>query len=185
MPNEASQQVFDSYEYKMLKSERFIFLDENNIELSKSSNSKLSKDVVLDEKLKLNLSELRNKFDNLNITYEEILDFYKKVYSKQSFYKNVMISYNVKQINLESKKDNYSKRIKLIMDKNKNINDFIKSNSKVENTFKKFLNFSKKVDDEKIFDYDHLQSQNNKDFYMKCERLINIIKSFFEFFTSR
>ena len=96
-----------------------------------------------------------------------------------------MISYNFKQINLESKKDNYSKRIKLIMDKNKNINDFIKSNSKVENTFKKFLNFSKKVDDEKIFDYDHLQSQNNKDFYMKCERLINIIKSFFEFFTSR
>ena len=166
----------------MLKTDKFIILDENNTEiLSKTSNSKSSKDQGTAENLKLHLSELKSKFDNLNINYEEVFDFYKKVSSKQSFYKNVMMNYNIKQINLESQKDNYSKRINFIIKKQKNMNDFMNSNSKIEIILKRFLQFSETIQTEKKYEFEYLQSQNNKDFYKKCELLINIIKSFFEF----
>ena len=184
MANKGCKEVFDSDEYKMLKTDRYIILDENNTELlSKTSSSKSGKDFIEDT-VKINLSVLKSKFENLNITYEEIFDFYKKVSSKQNFYKNVIMTYNVKQINLESQKDNYSKRINNIVTKHKNINYLMKTNSKVENIMKKFLNLSHKTQIEKSYNFDYLQSQNIKDFYKKCERLINTIKTSFEFFCS-
>ena len=149
MANKGCKEVFDSDEYKMLKTDRYIILDENNTELmSKTSSSKSGKDFMEDT-VKINLSVLKSKFENLNITYEEIFDFYKKVSSKQNFYKNVIMTYNVKQINLESQKDNYSKRINDIVTKHKNINYLMKTNSKVENIMKKFLNLSHKTEIEK------------------------------------
>ena len=103
MAKKGCKEVFDSDEYKMLKTDRYIILDENNTELlSKTSSSKSGKDFIEDT-VKINLSVLKSKFENLNITYEEIFDFYKKVSSKQNFYKNVIMT--KRQQNIVKKKE--------------------------------------------------------------------------------
>ena len=81
---------------------------------------------------------------------------------------------------LESKKDQYSKRITEIVTKNyKNISEIIKSNSRIEASLKKFNSLNAKPEKEEN-KYEFEINYNNKGFMKKCENLIQEISSFLD-----
>ena len=85
----------------------------------------------------------------------------------------------MKQINLETKKDKYSKRVNEIIAKNyKNIDDLIKSNSKIEHFIKKFELKLFREPEEPTYIFDLKNS--NKEFYKKCNNLVDEIRSFIQ-----
>jgi hypothetical protein len=165
----------------MLKTQRFI-INEENENLNKTSVSKTSKSGHSEElKIKINLSEIKAKFDNLDLTFNQLYDLSKKISSKQNFYHNFIMTFNQKEINLEEKRDNYSTRINSILNRNyKNLDDLIKSNSKVQNLLKKFQNFSLKNEIRKMYEFPLKSFQMKTEFYGNIQKTFTLIKSFFE-----
>jgi hypothetical protein len=140
---------------------------------------------------KIYLKEIKEKFENLDIDYNDLMSIYSKINYKTSFYHTNMINLNMKIINFEGKKDKYRGEVKEIMSKNyKNFNDLVQNNSRFENfmlgmkkeillnkdhqmskRFKKDLN-NILSDDRNFFDY--------KSQYNKLHNFMSIIKSFLE-----
>lgn len=142
------------------------------------------------EKCKIYLKDLKEKLDCLDMDFDTMFNFYTKIINKTNFFHNHMISFNFKQISLESKKDQYTKNVKQIIEKNsKNIEDLIKFNPKFQNLLK-ILNLDIKNDNftrivqEKIGNLDFISKVNlNKyeDFYIKCQKYFSDLKTFNEF----
>jgi hypothetical protein len=44
----------------------------------------------------INMSEIKSKFENLNLEFEELFDFHTKVLNKRQFNRSLMINYNLK-----------------------------------------------------------------------------------------
>ena len=165
----------------MLKSQKFV-INEENENLNKTTVSKASKSINSEEqKYKTNLSDVKAKFDNLDITFNQLYDLSKRISSKQNFYHNFIMTFNQKEISLEEKRDNYSSRISSILNKNyKNLDDLIKSNSKVQNLLKKFQNFTLKNETRKLYEFPMKLSQMKTEFYGNIQKTFTLIKSFFE-----
>ena len=92
-----------------------------------------------------------------------------------------MTKYNIKQIRLESGRESYSKRIQGLVSKHyKNLDDLIKSNSKVEALMNKFqcMNYNYQKES-KMYSFDN-KNVDNRDFFEKCSKLIYEVKSFLD-----
>lgn len=82
---------------------------------------------------RLSLSELKDKFEHLNLTREALFEYHSKINNKINFYRNTLINYNNKQIQLENKKDKCFVKVKEIVNKDyKNFEDLINNNSRFE-----------------------------------------------------
>ena len=65
------------------------------------------------KKRKMLLSEIKKQFDELTLTYEEVNNYYSKMISAEKFTRQTMTNLNKKQIELETKKEKYSKKVLL------------------------------------------------------------------------
>ena len=176
-PKDATRMLYESQEYNVFISEKYI-IDES---IRNNSPKKIKFSSTDEFKSKINLSEIKKKFDNLNIEYDDIFDLYSKITNKQTFNHNIMMKYNIKQIRLESAREAHSKRIQALVSKHyKNLDDLIKNNSKVEALMNKFqyMNYSYQKEI-KTYSF-HENNVDNRDFFDKCSKLIYEVKSFFD-----
>jgi hypothetical protein len=137
------------------------------------------------------IKEINEKFQDLDIQYDDLISIYSKINYKTSFYHTNMINLNMKIINLESKKDNYKEEVQKIMSHNyQNFNDLVQNNSRFENFMvgmKKEILLSRNIlmtqrfkkdmnkilsDDTKFIDY--------KSQYYKLHNFMSTMKSFLE-----
>jgi len=162
----------------------------SNANFYNSANITSNKVNSVKEKCKIFLKDLKQKLDNLDMSFDSMNNFYTKIINKTNFFHNHMINFNFKQISLESKKDQYTKRVKQIIESNsKNIEDLIKFNPKFKNLLN-ILNLDIKNDNfiklvkEKIGKTDFISKVNlNKyqEFYKKCQKYSSDLKTFNEF----
>lgn len=133
----------------------------------------------------INISELKQKFENLDITFEEIYNFYTKLNSQIAHYQNTMMTFNQKQINLETKKDMYTDKVKEILRKNyKNFDELVKNNSRFNNFMKDYQDkIKKEIELEKNGKFLNIPKNPTEysKFYLKCSNVISEFKAFFEF----
>lgn len=165
-----------SEDYKNFQYSKIIIVDDNNNVVNIDANiSKDDKNMI-----KINQKILLEKFKSLNISFDELNEFYSRLITKTTFYHNNMTFFNLKVINLEGKKENYTKSVKQILARNyQNFEDLVKSNSK-------FANFITKYGREKNVDYwKTIEISPNypmffSDFYGKCDNVLVTIKVFIE-----
>ena len=94
------------------------------------------------KKRKMLLSEIKKQFDELTLTYEEVNNYYSKMISAEKFTRQTMTNLNKKQIELETKKEKYSKKVNEIIKKDyKNFDDLIKNNER----FRQFMENNKSL----------------------------------------
>lgn len=151
----------------------------------KKPGSQGSKDVVS----VIDIQDLKIKFEKIDIDFEKIYNFYTKLNSQISHYHSTMMTFNLKQINLESKKDVYSQKVKEILRKNyRNFDELIRSNSKFKNFMQDYQNDIKKEYESsincKVLEIDELPVDYSE-FYFKCNSLISEFKAFFDFLISK
>lgn len=153
--------------------------------LSEKPGSQGSKDVVSI----IDIQDLKTKFEKIDIDFEKIYNFYTKLNSQISHYHSTMMTFNLKQINLESKKDIYTQKVKEILRKNyRNFDELIRSNSKFKNFMQDYQNDIKKEYENsvniKLLEIDELPVDYSE-FYFKCNSLISEFKAFFDFLLSK
>ena len=133
----------------------------------------------------IDINDLKHKFDHIDIDFEKLYDFYTKLNSQITHYHNTMMTFNLKQVNLESKKDLYTIKVKEILRKNyKNFNELIRNNSKFKNFMLEYQTQIRK-ENEYLINSQVLKSEKipseYSEFYFKCSSLISEFKSFYEF----
>lgn len=137
----------------------------------------------------INIADLKDKFENLDITFEDINDFYTKLNSQISHYQNTMMTFNKKQINLETQKDMYTDKVKEILKKNyKNFDELVKHNSRFSEFMKEYQTMIRhEHEKDKIGKFLTIPDNNNeyRKFYLKCNNIISEFKAFFEFFYNK
>jgi len=162
----------------------------NSSEMNNFKSSNINNTTAEDEKApgrgKISLKSLKEKLDNLDIDYDKIYDFYTKIMNKTNFFHNHMINFNLKQISLEGKKEEYTQRVRQIISKNpKNIQDLKTYDAKFDYLFRNFEKEIKTTNlyenlNSKIKDFDANPSQHI-DFYRKCSKYMSDVKTFYEF----
>jgi hypothetical protein len=158
----------------------------NNPPLTKATNS-VNQNIY---QPKIYLKDLKEKLDNLDMDFESMDNFYTKIINKTSFYHDHMIIINSKQITLEGKKEQYIKRVRQIIERNKkNIQDLVAFNPKfaallnelnIDIRNDNFLNLVK----EKLGKFDYISKVTlikYEEFYKKCQQYFYILKTFYVF----
>ena len=108
--------------------------------LIKFNSLEYNKENMKTEKKTITLNEIITKFNYIDLKYDEVYDFYTKIISLANFRRKKMIELNKKIINLETKKQNYIKKVNLIINNDiKNMNSLIEKNIK----FKQFIQNNK------------------------------------------
>jgi len=151
-----NQILLKSDDYKIFTAERYSLIDFDNATIILQTTSNTTEHEVKEthsatshnnikhpEKYsKIYLKDIKNAFDNFDIDYEILYNFYSKIINKTSFYHHNMMTLNMKIIKLENSKDVYTIRVQNIMKNNyKNFGDLVKNNSR-------FANFMKNYQDE-------------------------------------
>ena len=140
---------------------------------------------------KIYLKDIKEKYISLDVDYKTLIGIYSKMVYKTSFYHTNMINLNMRIINLEGKRDMYTKQVKEIISHNyKNFNDLVKNNSRFEHfmiAYKEEIQLKKENqlgvmfkndlgnildDDSNFFDY--------KSQYEKYFAFMSMIKRFLE-----
>jgi hypothetical protein len=158
---------------------------ENNFK-SNPNNNTTHEDEKHPGRTRISLKSLKEKLDNLDLDYEKIYDFYTKIINKTNFFHSHMINFNLKQISLEGKKEQYTECVSKIIAKNsKNIEDLRKYDAKFNYLFRNFENQIKSSNlyenlKSKVKDFDSNPSQH-VDFYKKCGKYLSDLKTFNEF----
>ena len=156
-----NQYKLDSDFLNFMKGQKYILSNSNdenlidnnlntdiNIILKKSKSNNLIKYNSLEynkenmkiKKKKITLNEIIKKFNYIDLKYDEVYDFYSKIISLANFRRKKMIELNKKIINLETKKQNYIKKVNIIINNDiKNMNSLIEKNIK----FKQFIQINK------------------------------------------
>lgn len=153
---------------------------------------------------RLTLSELKSKFDNLNLTKEMIYEYHSKITNRINFYRNTLKNYNNKQIFFENKKDKFSQKVKEILNKDyKNFEDLINNNSRFDDFISKNRSLIQKAKEKReliknnkvinVYTAEELkENEDNElithtpletmaiDLYKNCHSLIRENKNFFE-----
>lgn len=197
---EINNSVFlNSEDYRIFTADRYNVYDNESGAIILNTNS-----ISYDDKIetlnnnvnspgtrtaKIYLKDIKEKFDNLEIEYESLCNFYTKIITKTAFFHNNMMNLNFKIINLESKKDLYTKRVVTIMSKSyKNFDDLIKSNSRFQNFMESLqteLRTNRKAKNVEIL-LSRINSHNNVrppiyvEFYEKLTEIISLLKSYYE-----
>ena len=155
------------------------------IKKKNSSMDYLQQEIQEEVVKTINIKELKAKFDQLNVKVEDIIDFYTKLNSQIAQYQNTMMTFNQKQIHLESKKDIYTEKVKEILKKNyKNFDDLVKNNSKFNNFMTEYQDkLKKEIEQEKLAKFIELPENPSEylAFYNKCNNIISEFKAFFEY----
>ena len=90
-------------DYKLFQADKFKVVDEDNNTINMVTNSNVTNNDY--RYAKININSIKEKFKALDLTYEQIFEFYSKLSNKTIFYHNNMMLFNLKQIRLESNKD--------------------------------------------------------------------------------
>jgi hypothetical protein len=148
-----NQILLKSDDYKIFTADRYSLLDYDNatVILQTTSNATehdvkethcatSSNNIKHPEKYsKIYLKDIKSAFDNFDIDYETLYNFYSKIINKTSFYHHNMMTLNLKIIKLENLKDVYTIRVQNIMKNNyKNFDDLVKNNSRFSNFMKNY-----------------------------------------------
>ena len=173
--------LLECEDYTYFKNAKFSFVIDENLNNSQYRHSASIKEEEMNSKN--HLQNLKSKFDKLDIEYDEIYNFYTKILNKQHFVKEYLSLFNNKQINLESKKEKYTRIVHDIMSKNyKNFKEIIKSNSKLKTIKKLDLTEFKQNQSQRTYDFNLMDY--NKSFYNKCEKMIQVVNSFLNYISS-
>ena len=104
---------------------------ESDEELSiKKENGKRNKNNNTNKNnyIKVRFEEIKERFDELDLKYDEFYDFFTKIISKANFSRKKMGDLNEKLIHLETKKNQYIKKVDdIILNDYKNLTDIIKN----------------------------------------------------------
>jgi len=169
-----AENLLKGEDYKVFLFNNFIVLNDDNTVINIHSN--YNKD---DKVTKVYFKTIKEKFANLNMTYDQLYEFYSKLINKTNFYHNNMTFFNFRQITLENKKDIYSHKVNAILSKNyQNFEDLVKNNSRFANFMQTYG--SKKIKLYKQPDIIPKFPNHFTEFYEKCEHLFIYIKIFLE-----
>ena len=169
--------MINSEDYKLLSLPKYVITNDdgeivNTLEFNSTDISKIPK---------IKFKDLREKLNNITLDYETLFNYYSLIIGKTNFMKTNMSNFNLKEVNLECKKDKYTIKVKELLKKNyKNFEDLVKNNSR----FKKFIevysseNTTKK---QQISDIQINRPNYHKEFYWNCTNFIADIKSFLEY----
>ena len=98
-------------------------LDNNS---SKTKHKKSKKRLIT-------LSELKQKFNEINLTFQQVYDLYIRITLDEKFTRKKMNKLNKKQTKLQTLKETYSKQVKEIIRQDyKNFSDLVKHNKRFE-----------------------------------------------------
>ncbi len=133
----------------------------------------------------IKVSDLREKYSNLDVKYEQLFEFFTKIINKTNFYQNNLMLFNLRQITLEVRKDKHTEKVKKLIAKNyHNFEDLCKNNS----TFRSFFEKNKtNLIKEKKFKPSEIELNlptHIVEFYPKCENILNFIKNAFNSISS-
>ena len=133
-------------EYELVFSDE----EENNEELNNDNKKKIK--IKNKKKIqKLNFEEIKERFDELDLKYDEFNDFLTKIISKANFSRKKMTDLNMKLISLESKKNEYTQKVDNIIFKDyKNLIDIIYNTMHYDEFKKKqIIRFKKFIEENK------------------------------------
>lgn len=172
--------IYQSSEYTLFAADKFNIVDDNDIMVNTPDGIREpAKGNKIERPIKLKW--LVDKLNGFNIQFEQLDGFASKIINKTNFYKTNIINFNSQVINLEGKKDLYSKKVKGILAKNyKNFEDLVKSNSR----FNKFIETYSKVFRQKSTPVSNIQiemPQYYDEFFNKCYDVIANIKAFLDY----
>ena len=182
--------LIKSDDYKTFMSENFLISEHTENNISSNNENKITQSNIEDDKFsvksKISLKMLKDILDNIDLNHDKIYNFYTKIINKTNFFHNHMINFNFKQISLETKKEQYTSRVKKIIQNNsKSLEDLKMFNPKFEvlmNKFQDDIKYNNLYDNlkEKLHDFNPNPSIH-ADFYKKCENYLSDIKTFNEF----
>ena len=119
----------------------FVYPDKQNKEIDtvQIKNSKAYKYFMSKKQKVLNdetVKEIKEKFDEVQLTYDDVFNYYNKMNSLVNFTRENMNLLNKKQIELTTRKERATRKVKEIINRDiKNLDDLISNNER----FKKFI----------------------------------------------
>ena len=141
-------------------------IDNNNNSSSSLSNKDKNKN---ENKNKLNindnldLQDLKQKFNSINITKDQLFDYYSELSSKITFYLKRLNNFHEKEINLENKKELLNKKVRKLIE-----NDFYffeeltKSNTRLQKYISNNESFiNELIEKNKNTNYEEINKQIN------------------------
>ena len=138
---------------------------EENEEENIKSDKRIKKIKIKDKKKihKISFEEIKERFDELDLKYDEFYDFFTKIISKANFSRKKMTSLNERLITLETLKNKYSQKVDdIILKDYKNLTDILNNAIKYDEIRKeqiiRFQNFI----------------ENNKNNLKNAEKIRNI-----------
>ena len=147
-----------------MKGEQYCLQSESEEENIKS-DKRIKKIKIKDKKKihKISFEEIKERFDELDLKYDEFYDFFTKIISKANFSRKKMTSLNERLITLETLKKKYSQKVDdIILKDYKNLTDILNNAIKYDEIRKeqiiRFQNFI----------------ENNKNNLKNAEKIRNI-----------
>jgi hypothetical protein len=108
---------------------------EENEEENIKSDKRIKKIKIKDKKKihKISFEEIKERFDELDLKYDEFYDFFTKIISKANFSRKKMTSLNERLITLETLKNKYTQKVDdIILKDYKNLYDIINNAKKYD-----------------------------------------------------
>ena len=147
-----------------MKGEQYCLQSESEEENIKS-DKRIKKIKIKDKKKihKISFEEIKERFDELDLKYDEFYDFFTKIISKANFSRKKMTSLNERLITLETRKNKYTQKVDdIILKDYKNLTDILNNAIKYDEIRKeqiiRFQNFI----------------ENNKNNLKNAEKIRNI-----------
>ena len=109
--------------------------NEENESENISSDKKRKKYIFINKKKihKISFQEVKERFDELDLQYDEFYDFFTKIISKANFSRKTMTSLNERLITLETLKNKYTQKVDdIILKDYKNLYDIINNAKKYD-----------------------------------------------------
>ena len=109
--------------------------NEENENENISNDKKRKKYIFINKKKihKISFQEVKEKFDELDLQYDEFYDFFTKIISKANFSRKKMTSLNERLIALETQKNKYTQKVDdIILKDYKNLYDIINNAKKYD-----------------------------------------------------
>ena len=102
--NDPAKLLIESDEYKLFKNlkiaiipppENFktLYRRASTLNFSNSNNFNPNK---TEERRSINLSDIKTKFENMDLNFEELFDFQTKIVNKRQFNRNILMKFNLK-----------------------------------------------------------------------------------------
>ena len=122
-------------------------LNDKNEKTKRNKNNNKKKNNYI----KVTFDKIKERFDELDLKYDEFYDFFTKIISKANFSRKKMGDLNEKLIHLETKKNQYIKKVDdIILNDYKNLTDIIKNIMKYDEIRKKqIIRFQKFIENNK------------------------------------